>query len=72
MAKVKQMEPVRLVKQAYRTGHDGLLVAVIEMAMRDAAGRDAKPEQQADAVAYLNGRGGALFEHLDLLHWRLI
>jgi hypothetical protein len=71
MAKAKQMDPVRLVKQAYRTGHDGLLVAVVEQAIRDANSASVRPEIKEEATAYLNGRGGALFEHLDLLHWRL-
>jgi hypothetical protein len=68
---MEQTKVVRLVKTDYRTGPDGLLAAVIETAIRDATRGNVKPAVKDSAIAYLNGRGGTIFTHLDLLHWQL-
>jgi hypothetical protein len=67
---VEQIELTRLIKQSYRTGPDGLLTAVIELAFKDASGQGAKLAEQENAIAYLHGRNGVLFDHLDWMDWR--
>jgi hypothetical protein len=52
-------------------GHDAVLVAVIVLAIRDVTARGAGAGDQAEAVAFLHGRGGWLYDYLDLLNWRL-
>jgi hypothetical protein len=53
------------------TGEDALLVAVIQRAMRDAEGHGARIQEREHAIAFLHGRGGWLYDYLDLLNWRL-
>jgi hypothetical protein len=63
-------KPLRPVGQV-GVGYDAVLIAVIVLAMRDAIGHGAREREQAEAVAFLHGRGGVLYDYLDLLSWRL-